>query len=757
MFCLGVVAGANIKTQSISKAAVTTPVASAPKPLIYLTGSDLVDMDPQIEYDTASADVFNQVCETLFTNNLTDPNLGVIPRLATGYVWSNNATQLTINLHTGITFSDGTPFNKTTVVWNFERIFWLFNWTSEYPTYMSWMPAPFDTINNKQVSKFEYLLDSGTMPMVDKIWANAANESVTMDLTGPLASLPAVLGWSGFCMIAQHNSYAVTPLNGTTNQFPIGTGPYVLTSRTPTERIQFDANPSYWRGVANITTLIYNIIKDSQTRTTAMYNLEGSILDAPVAAMIPLLQASTSLKVDVSTTLTTAYIGMNNLDINRTWRQAISFCFDYNYFLTQIEQGYASRMQGPLVPGLPYYNGSLSYPTMNITLARQILINAKIVPAGLRAAAQSNLHNDAWWQNLAATSPIRTFNYSYNVESLARTQTGTLMKSDLALIGCGCTLNGLDWVTYVTEIYDVTQDKKFGLFMIGWAPDYVDPDDYTSPLLATGSSSNDALVSDSSLDLKMAAARVETNTTLRAQDYSWIQNYTANYLYPWLFLSVAQWHIVHTVDLKGFPGNAMNIVYFYPCYFQSVSGYHFATANYITSYKGNGTAGTFNYTTGNGVCIVSTPGTSAILISGFWNSDPIGLAPGLLNDAHDMFFFVSGTATITGGVDIIFQLTPQLYADVAASQYPAQSIACYTFDTGSNTWIDTGFTITLLGSDNVVLIHLDHFSAFALGMQTYTPPPAPISTPGYDLMVFLSMIGLVGIAYAVKVRKSVNV
>lgn len=51
--------------------------------LIFGTEAGPDNLDPQNSLGPNSFNVINQVCEGLFTHNLTDPNLSIIPNLAT--------------------------------------------------------------------------------------------------------------------------------------------------------------------------------------------------------------------------------------------------------------------------------------------------------------------------------------------------------------------------------------------------------------------------------------------------------------------------------------------------------------------------------------------------------------------------------------------------------------------------------------------------------------------------------------------------
>jgi len=732
-----------------------TPQASS-NTAIYLTGSDVVGMDPHIEYDSASIDVFDQLTETLFEHNLTDPGLNVIPKLAVSYLWAANKTKLTLNLRSGVLFHDGTPFNATAAKWNLERMMYFFNWTQNPTT----LPAPFNANvpSGGTLSKFSILFESPD-PLIEKVTEDMGNNSISIYLDQPSASFLSILSYAGVAMLSVKSTPATTPIS----THPVGTGPFTFVSRTPGERIEFAKNTNYWRTAAQLDGVIFRIISDQQTRTTALYNLEGSIIDAPTVAMIPLLNSSKEITVQKGASLTINYIGMNNLAINKTWRKAISLAFDYDYLVNQVGQGRFIREHGAIPLGMPYYNGSIPYTTQNLVTARQTLID-HVLTGATKTAAITNLNNNAWWTALSTTTPLNTFNYTYNVENQVRRDTGTLLRDSLKLIGCNTTLIGLTWDDYINKAYDPVETYFFGLFMIGWAPDYIDPDNYLSPLMSSASLSNEAHINDAALDTLIFSAKTETNTTIRQQLYNQIQNYTQNELYPWIFGLQGVRYTSHLKDFNGFPGNPMARVVFYPCSFGSISGYHFGSAPFsgFLQSSGSGTDSLYlvmaNSTTVSGdetfAMLLSAKTTGAVtFVVGFWEANPISLGPGFTSDAHAMYFYISpsDSSKISGSVTVIFKLTDAMKADLAASAFPAESIALYMWSDTSNTWVETLFPVQIIGG-GFASITLSHFTTFALGLESYTPPPET-TVPGYDVFVLLAGIAVAGLVGAYKLKK----
>jgi ABC-type oligopeptide transport system substrate-binding subunit len=222
---------------------------------------------------------------------------------------------------------------------------------------------------------------------------------------------------------------------------------------------------------------------------------------------------------------------------------------------------------------MAFYNGSIPYiASQNIVTARQNLINMATT-AGLSwaSAASTNINNNAWWINKAATSPVATYNYTYNAGNAVRQQIGVLLTNSSALIGVKVSSQtAADWGAVIGALGTWNQQKYYPLFSMGWMPDFNDPDDYVHPLLMPNPSDM-AHVNDAHINASIAASLSATTTAGRQAAYNDLMNYTQNGLYPWIFLHQGHLREVWTDNVLGYSMNIMNQPYFYDVYFSSSS------------------------------------------------------------------------------------------------------------------------------------------------------------------------------------------
>ena len=70
-------------------------------------------MDPMDTSDTLSGGVQRMMMDGLFG---FDENMQIIPMLATSYEANDEATEYTIHLREGVSFTDGTPWNADALI-----------------------------------------------------------------------------------------------------------------------------------------------------------------------------------------------------------------------------------------------------------------------------------------------------------------------------------------------------------------------------------------------------------------------------------------------------------------------------------------------------------------------------------------------------------------------------------------------------------------------------------------------------------------
>ena len=494
------------------------------------------DLEPQSAWDSSSIDVIDQVCEGLYKYNLSDPDHAIIPNLATAFgTWSSDKKNYTIPLREGVLFHDYALFDAYSVEWSFNRLQYFLNATGSLP-------------EGKQVTKIAelYIWPDGT-PIINRTEIVNAY-TIKFILNKPFVPLLGLLCFSGSYILSPWSTPAYDYIDTNTGDL-IGTGPFVYDRYNLDVNVTYHAFENYWRGKAKIESLIFKIIPDANERNNALLSGDIDLLGGISFSYLDQMESDPDITVTpCDQSLTIQYIGMNNKQINKTWRKAISYAINYSYIIDTLMGGQAERMKSPVPEGILYGNWSFDVATYNLTKAREYMVSMG--------------YGDLGWSNAAwQAATFATFNYTYNTGNWMREHLLTLLQDNLDLIGIEVTAAGMTWGDYLNTLY--YSHDKLQLYWIGWSPDYNDPSNFINPLLSNTSLSNSASVNDPYLESLMEAGLEETDPILREAIYDETQRYIVEDLMPWAFGYVGNYYDAYQSVFTGYPSNRMRKVWLY--------------------------------------------------------------------------------------------------------------------------------------------------------------------------------------------------
>lgn len=507
--------------------------------LIFGASSSPEDLDPQYAWDSASIDVIDQVCEGLYTYNLSDPELAIIPSLAIADgTWTIDGLIYTVLIRQGVTFHDGTKFNATAVKWTFDRLAYLMNATGTLPTSVG-------------VTQIKYLYENKNMPIINNT-VIIDEYTVSFVLHTPFTPFQALLCFSGSYILSPTSTNATGYIDMATGDL-VGTGPFVYDLYTEDVEVRFHAFENYWDGAPNVNNLTFSIIKNENHRNQALLNGTIDFLDDPLPNMLDTFETDPNITLVSTQDSFIRYLGMNNKQINKTWRQAISYAINYSYIINEIMEGQAVRLKSPIPIGIRWANWSFNVAIYNITKARQILIDAGV--------CSFDLYSDTEWIN----ATLVMYNYTYNIGNIVRESIGYLLQENLRQIGINVTLAGMNWTDFIYRLYELTPYTRdmIQLYFFGWVPDYNDPSNFINSLLSNTSSSNTAQYYNYTIQLWMDQALNETNDILRRQLYDNIQKVLVEDHMPWAFGYVGFIRYAYRSDIIGYQSNSLGKKRFY--------------------------------------------------------------------------------------------------------------------------------------------------------------------------------------------------
>ena len=437
--------------------------STASDTLVYAASADPASLDPSLNSDGESLRPTGQIFESLVT--FKKGTSIVAPSLATSWSVSKNNLAWTFKLRKGVQFSDGTPFNSAAVCANFTR--W---YTFPAPLQSDALSYYWQTV----FGGFARPAAGGLGP--DKSLYKGCKAhgkySVSILLQRPSSSFLSAIGLPNFGIasptaLVKYQADAGTvdatgvfhPTGTFATQHPIGTGPYMLQSWTPGNKLVLVANPKYWGAKPKITRVIYLPIGDSSARLQALQSGEVQAADNVAPQDFATIRANKKFKLYLRPPTSLGYVGINQSIPpmnNPLVRQAVAYGLNgaavakafYGGVGTPATQFLPPSLVGFAKKGVPTYKFD---PAKSISLLKQ---------AGLTPPVKI----DFWWP----TSISRPYmpNPQRNFEAMA---------ASLNQAGFQVVAHSAPWRP---DYRAGVQAGKDQLFLFGWNPDFIDPDNY---------------------------------------------------------------------------------------------------------------------------------------------------------------------------------------------------------------------------------------------------------------------------------------
>ena len=522
--------------------------------LIVGTGSGPVDLEILNAWDSASNDVIRQCVEGLFMIDYTDPDLARIPVLAMDEGTWNSNVSWTVNLRQGVLFHDGSRFNATAVKWNVDRLNWFLNATGNLTG-----GAANPTNETESSTASLYMLDA-TTPIIKNCTIESEYQ-VTYYLNAPFAAFLDILAYVTAWFLSPSSTPKYAHLETATGVL-VSTGPYKYQHYIADTEVRWTNWHRYWRTGAYFETLVFSIIEDESARNNAMLSGDIDVLLGETESLLPTFRSDADITVDdTGAGFSYYYLGMNNNEINVTWREAISLAFNYTYMIEELLQGQAERAYSPLCGAWPQLVGwdqsvELDTPTYDVAAARALL-QANHIGTGLSG--------DTAWR----AAELAVWNYSYNTDNQFRVDLYPMLRDNLNEIGITVVDGPLTWEEYIYTAYGYNEPGGYDslqLYWVGWGPDYMHPWNMLDPLYNPLSTSNSAQVDDTLLAFLMDACINEADTDNQTWIIKQILGNLTGRIYPHVFGFHPLITEVYSADLRNYPGNAVNDFWAYPIY-----------------------------------------------------------------------------------------------------------------------------------------------------------------------------------------------
>jgi peptide/nickel transport system substrate-binding protein len=425
----------------------------------------------------------------------------IVPSLATDWTVSDNGLQWTFDLRQGVHFDDGTEFTADAVKYSFDR-----NIQIADPD------GPFvgigygDIIGNVVVVSPYVVQFNLKIPFAAFLSLMASQASCIVD---PANAPKAGAEWSVDDVVVYHEGDARA-------SNPMGLGPYTLKSWVRTagkdSEIQLEANPNYWNasgGYPKTKNIDIKMYADQSSLALAIQSGDVDIAFRQLATTdIINMQQDSNLKVWSGTGAFIQYLCMQEKYApfdNVLVRSAIASAINRTALVQTVFQGQAQELYSMIPVGMFGHTDAFeSYGAPNYTLTKSLL-----EPLGY--SESNKLTFDLWYESSG--------HYPSSAEQ------ALVIKDSLEASGIiTVNLQSLDWAGYRNARVQETMQA----YIMGWYPDYIDPDDYIYPFVqSSGGSWLHLNYASPTMDALVADARGNTSQTIREGIYSQINDLIA--------------------------------------------------------------------------------------------------------------------------------------------------------------------------------------------------------------------------------------
>lgn len=445
--------------------------------LVYGTTEKVSDMDTANAYDFHTWEIFQNINLGLLTYEPGTTN--IVPGLAESYSANAASDEFTFKLRSGLKFGDGTAFDASVVKWTIDRV-------ANLGGDPSWLVTDF-------VDRVE---------VVDPL-------TVKFVLKGPIAYFPALVATVPYHPL-NPNVYPADKIVKDPSELKGGAldglGPYKVASFKRDQEVVLEANPNYFGAKPAIPKIIIKYFADATTMRLA---IEKGELDLAFKTLNPSDIQDLTAKGELSVNkLPGPYIRYlcfetsESIFKDKAIRQAISALIDRPEINQKVFLGQNSPLYSMVPAGMIYHQDTFKKNPGDGNVAEaEKLLSA----AGYSAAKPFEF--DLWY------TPSHYGDTEVNLAEVMKVQ---MEKTPMVKV----TIKSAEWATYKEQ----WKKKQMGAFLLGWYPDYLDPDNYTAAFAGTsGSAGMGIYFSSPEWDALFTQEQTLTDEKARAAVFNKIQ------------------------------------------------------------------------------------------------------------------------------------------------------------------------------------------------------------------------------------------
>ena len=484
---------------------------------------DFTTMDPMDTSDTLSGGIQRMIMDGLFG---FDDDMKIYPMLATGYEANEDATEFTITLREGISFTDGTPWNADAALANFAK------WDDE-------------SLGLKRTTFLCGVLDS---------FEKVDDYTIKVYLTEPFGAFISNLAHPACVIMSPKQIEAGVEACA---EAPVGTGQYTFVEWIEGDHLTVELNPDWWGYDAEICggtaladsdagfhSVTFRPVTESATRVAMIQSGDAQIIWPTPTESVSVLEADPNVTSYTDEGLVVRYIMLNTQKepyTDKRVRQAIDYAIDKDAYIQVVKNGLSTKADSVIAPAVQYHKGNEVRP-YDVEKAKELLAEAGY-PDGFTTTVM--------YANTTANQKQAEF-----------------LKQQLAQVGINLELNGMESAILNERIQDVNvpgSEAEVEFYIIGWSPSTGDADWGIRPLLSIGSEppmsynisyfENEELEGYIQTALSSADDEVRREAYAKAQDLVWEECPLIN-----LCVDSNVWATANNIqNVKLYPDGAINM------------------------------------------------------------------------------------------------------------------------------------------------------------------------------------------------------
>ncbi|MFV0447297.1 MAG: ABC transporter substrate-binding protein SapA [Vibrio sp.] len=378
-----------------------------------------------------------------------------IANIATQWQVSDDGTEYTFNLRTGVNFHTTTwftptrPLNAKDVVFSFKRII--------DPTH------PFHYVSNGNYPWFAGINFSNLLKDVTAV----DDQTVKFTLNRPDNSFLSNISTTHAVILSEEygQQLQIRDEKHNIDAQPVGTGPFYLEEFQVNDLVRLRRHNGYWNSPAKMKQVVFDISQRGTGTLAKLLRNECDVLSFPISSQIPVIQKQDNIDLSIKPAMNVAFIAVNTshpaLNDVRV-RKALNFAINRQNILDSVYYGTGSIAYNILPPS------SWAYQKDDI----QIRYDRNYALGLLRDAGYAN------GLEMTMSVPIEPRSYNPSPRKMAE-----MIQANLANIGV--TLQLIPESN--ANRSQLAEMSHIDLFLRGWTGDTGDPDNFLRPLLSCGS------------------------------------------------------------------------------------------------------------------------------------------------------------------------------------------------------------------------------------------------------------------------------